>query len=378
MMRSKVLVALILSSVLGCAPNRGAAYERAFAEADVAVHDGRFAVAAERFDEAARTAKVPRDAVRARYEAALVRARAGDVARASAELRAIATAKPKNDYSAQAALKVADLAARTDPASGAQELESVLFHFPDDGVAKVALARLLRSDDDGGPEKALAHLDALLPKVAGTDLEGDATNERAKRLAALGRTEAARDAFLDVARRWPYPKGPYFDDALFRASEMDEKLGRYREAIDELERLLSYRESSVMLGTYERPRYVPALLRIVTLYEERLHDRAKAREALHRLYAQFTTSTLRDDALWREAALWSEDGQKDAACDRLSTLAHDFPDSRYVPCATERCPSIKRPAKSKAPVACRPYVERQAEPGIADAAAPTPVTSDSK
>ncbi|MBN9161466.1 MAG: tetratricopeptide repeat protein, partial [Myxococcales bacterium] len=157
------------------------------------------------------------------------------------------------------------------------------------------------------------------------------------------------------------PGGAYFDDALYRASEMEEKLGRPREAIAHLERMLSFRESSSTMGSYERPRYSSAILRIATLYEERLGDRAKARETLHRLYADFKTSTLRDDALWHEAELWQKDGDKETACNRLSTLASDFPDSRYVPCAVERCPSIKRPSKSKAPKSCRDYLSR--EPG---------------
>jgi outer membrane protein assembly factor BamD (BamD/ComL family) len=329
------------------------------ADADRAHSAGRFDIAADRYDEAARTAKVPRDAVRARYEAALARAQTGDVARASKELHALADASPPNAYSAQAAYKAADLAWKSDPAQGFVEFEAVALRFHEDPIARVALARVLRHDDESGAATTLGHLDALGAKVRGTSLEGEVAYQRAVRLAELGRTEAARDAFLEVARRWPYPVGPYFDDSLYRASELEEKLGRYQEAVADLERLLSFRESSVMIGTYERPRYVPAMLRLVKLYEERLHDRAKARETLHRLYADFKTSTLRDDALWREAALWLKDGDTGTACDRLSTLTNDFPDSRYVPCAIERCSSIKRPSKSKAPKVCHPYLTRE-------------------
>ncbi|HVH41810.1 MAG TPA: tetratricopeptide repeat protein [Labilithrix sp.] len=375
-LRAAGILVVLSCSAVACAPSRGAAYEKALAEASRAHHAGRFDVAAERFDEAARTAKVPRDAVRARFEAALARARHGDVARASKELHAIADAHPRNAYSASAAYKAADLAWKSDPVAGYAELEAVVLRFHEDTAAKVALARILRHDDEDGPAKTLAHLEALAPKLTKTALEGDVAYQRAKRLAEVGRVEAARDAFLDVARRWPYPGGPYFDDALYRASEMEEKLGRYHEAIEHLERLLSFRESSVMIGSYERPRYVPALLRIVKLYDERLNDRAKARETLHRLYADFKTSTLRDDALWREAALWLKDGDNETACKRLSTLASDFPDSRYVPCAVERCSSIKRPSKSKAPKTCHPYLTREATPH--DPEEPTPTVDTAR
>lgn len=354
----RLLVLLAASSLAACAPTRGAAYEKALAEARRAYHAGRFDSAAERFDEAARTAKVPRDAVYARYEAALARARSGDVARASTELRAIADETPPSAYAAQAAFKAAVLAASRDPSAGYAELEAVALRWPETGVARAALFRVLRHDDEGGPARTLAHLDALAPKVTTTALEEDVLYERAKRLAELGRFEEARSAFVDVADRWPYPGGNYFDDALYRASEAEEQLGRHKEAIGHLERLLAFRESSVTIGSYERPRYVPAMLRIAELYEERLDDRAMARTTLHRIYTDFETSTVRDDALWREAELWRKDGDARAACDRLSTLTRAFPDSRYVPCAVDRCPSITRPSKSKAPKSCRAYITR--------------------
>lgn len=351
-------LALAVASLTSCAPNRGTTYEKAIGDAHRAYHDGRFEESADHFGKAARFAKVPRDRIFARYEAALARARAGDVARASRELRELADARPPNAYSAQAAYKAAELAYKSDPAAGSAELEAVALRFPESAVARVAIGRLLRRDDESGAATTLAHLEALTPRVAKTPLEDYVAYERAKRLAEIGRLEAARDAFLDVAARWPYPTGAFFDDALYRASEIEDRLGRYQQAIDHLERLLSFRESSVTIGSYERPRYVPAVLLIVKIYEERLHDRAKARETLHRLYSDFKTSTMRDDALWREAELWQKDGEKDTACSRLSTLVNDFPDSRYVPCVVERCASIKRPSKSKAPKTCHPYLTR--------------------
>lgn len=367
--RSFALTSLTALALLaGCGgPSRGDAYLRSLAEARREHHDGRFELAASKFDEAAKTAKLPRDAVYARYEAALARARAGDVARAAAELRALATTKPPTAYSAQAAFKAAELARRNDQAAGIRELEAVIVDFPESGVAQVALATVLRHDDESSPDVALAHLERLAPRVKGTKVEEKVLYERAKHLDALGRTEVARDAFIDVANKWPYPFGAFNDDALFRAGEMEEKLGRPKEAIALYERLLAQREVSSFMGTYERPRYLPAILRIAQLYEEKLNDRAKARATLHRLYTDHTTSTMRDDALWREAELWRKDGDTSTACDRLATLASDFPDSRYVPCTSVRCPSVKRPAKSKAPATCHEYLMREKSPPTPEA-----------
>jgi tetratricopeptide (TPR) repeat protein len=344
---------------LGCAPNRGTVYDRSLAEARRAHHAGLFAAAATKFDDAAKSAKVPRDAVYARYEGALARARAGDVGRATIELHAIAQAKPPNAYSAQAAFKAAELVRTNDQAAGFRELEAVVVDFPEAGVAQVALGLLLRKDDDAGPEVALAHLDRLQPRVKTAKVGEKVAYERARRLEALGRTSEAKDAYVVVADTWPYPFGGLNDDALYRAADMEDKLGRPKEAIALLERLLSQREVSSFMGSYERPRYLPAILRIAQIYEDKLDDRPHARATLHRLYAEFTTSTLRDDALWREAELWRKDGDASTACDRLATLTGDFPDSRYIPCIAVKCPSLKRPAKSKAPATCHEYLLRE-------------------
>lgn len=363
-MRASSLRGLALALALAasaCAPDRGDGYVRAVAEGRRAYAAGRYAAAADSYEAAARAAKVPRDAVFARYEAALARVRAGDAEGGARELRAIAAAQPPTAYSGQAALRLAQMTREVDEARGLADLESVALRFPEEGVSKVALLAVVRAADAAGPEAALAKLEALAPRAGSGPLAEAITYERAKRLSELGRTALAREAFHDVARRWPYPFGAYFDDALFHASEEEEKLGRPAEAIATLETLLSFRETSDVIGSYQRPRYAPALLRIADLYEQKLGDRAKAREALHRLYAEFTTSTYRDDALWREAGLLEKDGDKDGACSRLALLAKDFPDSRYVPCAVEQC-RVTRPAKSKAPAACRDYLKK---PGAA-------------
>lgn len=357
-----------LLALVACAPNRGEGYEKSLAEARDAYSAGRFDVAAQRYDQAAASAKVKRDAVFMRYEAALARARAGDAAGASAALRKIAD--EKNEYSAQAAYQAAVLSLKSDPETGYRELDAVAARFPDDAVARVALLRCLRHDDDAGPARAIARLDAIVAKVRDTSLEQDVAYERAKRLEAMGQHERARDAFIDVANRWPYPKGPYFDDALFRAAEIEDAAGRPNEAIALLERMLKYRETSVTIGSYERPRYLPAMLKIAAIYEDKLHDRAKARDTYHRLYREFKTSTLRDDALWREADLWSKDGDADKACARLDTLVSDIPDSRYVPCAVDKCKNIERPKGSKAPKTCHAYLLREPARGPAQEVTP--------
>jgi hypothetical protein len=88
---------------------------------------------------------------------------------------------------------------------------------------------------------------------------------------------------LDIASRWPYPERPYFDDALYHASEIEEALGRprRRSSISSDCSPIGRRRAS---SGATSARYTPALLRIAEALRRALHDRARARETLHRLY----------------------------------------------------------------------------------------------
>src|SRR5207244_3288426 len=81
---------------------------------------------------------------------------------------------------------------------------------------------------------------------------------RARSLDALGRSEPALSAYLDLAARFPYPQGAYWDDALFRAAACQQRLSRPEQALATLERMLAERETAHLSGSYERPRYADA------------------------------------------------------------------------------------------------------------------------
>lgn len=348
----------------------------ATAEARRAESAGRFAEAARHYDEASRTAKLPRDRNFSAYLAATMIDRAGDPSEAERRLRIIAKLDPPSEYSPIAAYLAATGRYKAgDAATGRRELEELSRKFPKTGAAKSALRKLLLEvDEEGSPQKSMATIDRWLPSFRGTELEQLLLYERTKRLEKTGDREATIAALVSLANQFPYPKGAYRDDALFHASELEEALGRPAQAVTHLERLLADRESSSMMGTYERPKFSKAMKRLADLYEFVIRDRAKAREALHRLYAEFPTSIERDDALYRESALWEADGNKGTACDRLETLVSTFPNSRYVPCATLKCAHIKRPKESKAPAECRGYLTRamSSETEDKEEAKPTP------
>jgi tetratricopeptide (TPR) repeat protein len=360
MLRALSASALILLAACRSGPDPN--YARAFHEAERAQTAGRFLDAAQAFDAAATKAPNPRERAHAEYMAAKMYQRAGDNAEVGKRLSRMAT--ETNEHAAKAAYDLALLRIQSgSEADGYRDLEAFLQRFSSSGLAPVALRHVAQHRDETEGKKAtLAWLDALGPRLAPTELAETIAYQAARRADEMGDAEGAHARYLAIADRFPYPVGNTFDDSLFRASEIDEARGKPKEAIDHLERLLAERETASMLGTYQRPRYTPALLRVAELYRDRLGDRAKAREAFHRLYTDFTTSPFRDDALWQESELFRLDGDNGAACSRLSTLVSDFPDSRYVPCAAEKCDKVARPEKSKAPKTCHSYLLRSSKP----------------
>jgi tetratricopeptide (TPR) repeat protein len=334
------------------------AYEVAFAGAQRAEGAGRFTEAVTAYDDAASMARRKPDRDQARWDAAEMEVRAANTADALVRLDAIA-ADATSEHQAEAAYHAAQLRIEHGEAdAGWHSMDQVPRRFPAHGVAYVAIRHLVTHADERGPREGLAEIRSLNHDLETTALAQLLAFLEAEHVEALGDDAGARDAYIRIADRWPYPFGGFFDDALWRASALDEKLGRYPQAVDDLERMVKERETTTIVGTYERPQYVPAMLRIGQLYRDRLHDHERARAAFHRLYTDFANSEKRDDALWLEASLWREDGDAVAACRRLSTLVHDFPDSRFVPCAIADCVGLERPAKSAAPRECHPYIRR--------------------
>jgi len=352
---------LVVLAAAACAPAHGAAYEAAFGAAARDEGAGRFEAAARGYDDAAKRATRPRDADQARWDAAVVTTRSGNVAAAAGRFEAIA-ADATSEHVAEAAYRLAALRIESGDADlGWRDMEQIPRRFPTHGVGHAAVRRLVQHADEQGARAGLEELHALERDLGATELVELIAFATAEHLEALGDDRAARDAFVRIADRWPYPFGAFFDDALWHASLLDEKLGLYQGAIEDLERMLRQRETTSLVGSYERQKYVPAILRIGELYRDRLHDRPRAREAFHRLYAEFAHSTLRDEALWLEAALWHDDGDADKACGRLGTLVREFPDSRYVPCALKQCPDLERARNSAAPPECHDYIARMTE-----------------
>ncbi|HYP89953.1 MAG TPA: tetratricopeptide repeat protein, partial [Polyangiaceae bacterium] len=151
------------------------------------------------------------------------------------------------------------------------------------------------------------------------------------------------------------PGGAYWDDALFRAAEKELTLGAPARAIAHLQQMLAEQERAVITGSYERPRYAQAQLEIGRIYRDVLHDRARARLELRKVWSKHPTSTLVDDALFQEAQIAYGEGDATGACAPLSILVREQPKSRYAACAHLLCAAL-----GPTPSACHDYIKREA------------------
>ena len=354
---------LLCAALLGaCARTLPEAYVRGRDSAESAYGSGHFADAAQRWLEAAQGAGTPRDRSEARYRAATSFERAGQLDRARELYRLLASGQ--SERAARSTFALADLRLQSgDEPGGNAELEAAIRKYPSSGVANLALRRYFAAlAGHGGDQAVLDYIQHVEPELRKTELVEQLLYERGRRLEAQGATARARDAYVDLAQRYPYPHGAYWDDALLRAADCEVRLGQPERAIAPLEQMLVAREASHFSGSYERPRFAEAAYRLAELYRDQRHDAAAARRAFHSVFVDYPSSTLRDDALWQEALL-ARRASNAAACAPLALLVAQLQDSRYAPCAHEICVRIASiPSRTCAKYLAREFGEQKPEP----------------
>jgi tetratricopeptide (TPR) repeat protein len=352
-MRLRALVPLLLLVAACGGPGEG--YFRAKTAGDRAKTSGRYDEAARAYEQAAAAAKTPHERDEAAYLAASTWVQAGRTDEAMRSLDRLVANSPHGERSDRAAFDRAFLEIdRGDEAKGWDMLEKAMLDRPAGGSSRRALRKLLEHAETQSKGSGLAWLDARFDRLVKTELAEDAKYLRAGLLAAAGRNQEARDAYAACAREHPYPGGSLNDDAWWHAAELDVTMGQPQKAIDDLHALLAPRETSTLgQGSYERPKYSPAQMKIAEIYRDVLKDERSARRELHKLVTDHPTAVIRAEALFEETRLAKKAGDRDDACRLAERLAKDFEDSRYAGCAPVLCDTVKAPAKTPS---CRQYL----------------------
>ncbi len=368
-MRLGWLVLPMAAAACAGAPSYAPGYLEAYEAGLRAKSAGRMDEAWQSFDEAYRTA----DRVKDRDEALYLRARTEIAmkrdADAEASLKLLAAATPRGPRANRAELDLAQLAGDGGDTARQDELErAFLARHPDDGLAVAALSRVVaRKRAEGNGESLVPTLEALVATSRGTDSEQAIDVELAYALEERGDGERAVALLLATARAHPYPKGPRTDDALYRASIIEERLGRPARAIAHLREMLEPREVSGPGGSYERPHFAEARMRIATLLLEHTSDHEGARRELHRVFDEHEDSRLRDDAIWLSAKVALRDGDTRGACSDARRIVNALPDSRYAGCVGLLCSEVSPPLSRR----CADYIARELKAPEVDPAGPT-------
>ncbi len=356
-----ILGLALLVAGSACAPVRGDAYLASFAAGQRALHAGRYEEAARAYDDAAAKALRVKDRDEARFLQARSYGKAGRWEDARAAYQRLATESPTGPRGPRAAFELADLEIdHGDVEKGYAMLIAAAIRFPQNGVARPTIRRVVAHIVElRGEPAARAWLADHAATFRGTDEDQTIGYEIALSFDREGKKQEAHDALMERARAHPYPKGSLTDDALVRASKIDEELGRWAEAAKHLHDLLATQEVShgiagkYDMASYERPRFPEAALRLGEIYRDKLHDHAAARRAFEALYRDHPKARKRDLAVWSQARLALEDGEPKVACTLASRLVREFPDSRYTRCVRAICPTA--PAAKRE---CADYILR--------------------
>ena len=358
--RRSTLGWVLVLGACACARQHSTPYlnERAAAERHYA--SGRYAEAAEAWGKVAKDAEHQDDRAEALYRAAAARQRGGDTAAARASYREVLALAPDGPRAARAAFELAWLEIeRGDTRSGERALLDVTLRYQDSALAGRAFAGLAsRLEARGGPQATLALIDQLRPKIHQPELAEQVRYAEGRLLRTTGQVERARRVFLELARDFPYPQGAFWEDALWHAADIERSQGQPQAAVGHLERMLREVEPALLQGSYTRPRYAEAQYRIAEIYRDDLAQPERARREFRRVFNEYPTSLLRDDALWQEALIGWGGSDSSASCDPLTKLVSELPDSRYAPCAQLLCAEVPKATPERS---CRGYIRRTLE-----------------
>lgn len=315
----------------GCVPTisepRSPEHVQALAEGERHMGHGRHEEAAESFALAAEEAerRVDLDEALYRQTRALIELERYD--EAIAILQEVADRRPVSRRTGRAMFEIAlirlDHMQQTEQAM--QDFERVMREASDDGLGSRSLYYILRDyESKADSAGAIAFCDRLLVDLGNTTLGDDLLRAKANLQLLTGDRTGARASLEEIVRRYPYPYGQRWDDAIVTLAEMDVEDGQPRQAIERLEALVFRNEETNLVGSYTLPSMPRAQMRIAEIYRDELHELEAASDAYEHLLRRFPRSNLRDDALYQAGIMWLGANEKRRGCRFLERVVDDF------------------------------------------------------
>ena len=320
---------LVLSLlVAGCyAPTlskpRGPVHLDALAEAASHQHHGRLREAADAYLRAAEAAERRVDRDEALYRRSRALARLG----LHPEAIAICDRLGASETIARRTLRARLDAARYrlllgDTERAERDLHALIIAEPESAAGRAALRMLARTHVDGVDDKrqALAWVRGLRSEVEQSSLGEVLMSIEAALLIELDQKSEAKVVLERQIVRYPYPTGSRWDDALWQLADLSLEERAPAAAVAYLKQMIAVHERSFILGSYTRPRFSKAALRIARIYRDVLRDPQAAIDAYAALRSEFPRSLVVDDALAEQAELHLARGERRRGCKLLREL----------------------------------------------------------
>lgn len=300
---------------------RGEEHLDALAEAEGHLHHGRLQEAVKAFGRAAEAAERRVDKDESLYRQSRVYARLGDYTSALRICNELASADPIARRTLRARLDAGRyriLLGEQDRA--VRDLRTLVLEYPDSAAAKGALRVLVQIHvrEAESVEKGLFWLKTLQSEIE----EGNTTHEtllylEADLLISRGKRAEAIEVLEQQIEQYPYPHGRRWDNALWVLADLALEEGDADTAVKRLESMIAVHESSLILGSYTRPMFSKAALRIARVYRDNLDNPKAALAAFARVRKEFPNSLVVDDALEEEAMLRIDQGDSKKGCELL-------------------------------------------------------------
>ncbi len=320
---------LLLVLLAGCIPTlskqRGAEHMRALERGDRLTAEDDYDGAAAAYARAANAAERRVDREEALYRRARVLRSGGHLEEAVQVLDQIAGTEPVSRNTVRALYDASRIRLEAgEHDAGIAGLMKVVREHPNHGNADHALRIVSEDAEARGGAAARRHLlQSLDPVLTDSELHDDLLFDLADLELAAGNREQGRRLLLRVVEEHPYPQGNRWDEALTRLADLAEQDGDPAAAIGYLEALTLRHESTWSPGSYTRPSMPRAQLRIARLERAR-GELDRAERAYRRLYDEYPTSTLRDDALYELGDLERRRGHLSAACALYRQVVEEF------------------------------------------------------
>ena len=312
---------------------RGPRHLDALAEAASHQHHGRLRDAADAYRLAAETAERRVDRDEALYRQSRALARLGDHAAAIAICDQLGASATIARRTLRARLDAARYRLRIGEVARAEhDLHALIVTEPESAAARGALRMLARTHVDAiaDEREALAWVRVLRAEVRQGSLGETLMSLEASLLIALDRKDEARGVLEQQVERYPYPHGSRWDDALWQLADLALERRAPDAAVGYLKRMIAVHERSFILGSYTRPMFSKAALRIARIYRDELRNQEAAIDAYASLRREFPRSLLVDDALAEQAELHLARGEHRRGCSLLQELleAHEVGSAR--------------------------------------------------